>query len=394
MPTHRPTFAKARRAFDNPVAPAKEHPAFLTPPNSNLLNLNLPVEMILPGAEAAIARTGELIFHTVGDTGGINGTDVQEFIAERMEEQIGRPQGNTQPDVSGTKPLFFYHLGDVVYYNGMTRHYPEQFYDPYKFYPQPIVAIAGNHDGDTRVRPNDEPDPETTLFGFMENFCASHAVQASPYRKTMTQPYVWWTLETPLLNIIGLYSNVDGLLDGIGTNEQQRWLEEQLRNTPASRPILVAVHHPPYSLDSAHGGYQPIGVALDRAMTVSGRYVDAVFSGHVHNYQRFTRTYNGREIPYIDAGAGGYAAKPTSIHKLQKNPATGAKPVAAPGSPFQTSLPDVQLAAYNDEIPGFLRIRVTSKELIGEYFTVDFDGNLVGTPDDTFTLDLKKHTVS
>ena len=44
----------------------------------------------------------------------------------------------------------------------------------------------------------------------------------------MTQPYVYWTLDTPLVNIIGLYSNVDGTLDGRGRGDQQAWFESQL----------------------------------------------------------------------------------------------------------------------------------------------------------------------
>ena len=33
-----------------------------------------------------------------------------------------------------------------------------------------------------------------------------------------------------------------------------------------------------------------------------------ILSGHAHLYQRFTRTMNGRETPYIVSGSGGFAA--------------------------------------------------------------------------------------
>jgi phosphoribosylcarboxyaminoimidazole (NCAIR) mutase len=37
-------------------------------------------------------------------------------------------------------------------------------------------------------------------------------------------------------------------------------------------------------------------------------------TGHVHNYQRFTRPLNGRDVPYIVAGAGGYWHLHTMAH--------------------------------------------------------------------------------
>ena len=40
----------------------------------------------------------------------------------------------------------------------------------------------------------------------------------------------------------------------------------------------------------------------------AGFWPDAVLSGHAHLYQRFTRRVDGREIPYIVAGSGGFSA--------------------------------------------------------------------------------------
>jgi hypothetical protein len=86
-----------------------------------------------------------------------------------MVKQIEESRTTNQAD---EEPLFFYHLGDVVYFNGMSADYPVQFHEPYQNYDAPIVAIAGNHDGDTRTRTGDVPEDETTHFGFMQNFCA------------------------------------------------------------------------------------------------------------------------------------------------------------------------------------------------------------------------------
>jgi hypothetical protein len=141
----------------------------------------------------------------------------------------------------------------------MSREYPVQFYEPYQDYDAPIFAIPGNHDGDTRTRTGDIPDDETTLFGFMQNFCSPTSRFIFKHRSTMTQPYVYWTLETPLATIIGLYSNVDGELDAAGTFEQQHWLAAQLQEALTDRALIIAVHHAPYSLDTTHGGYGTSG---------------------------------------------------------------------------------------------------------------------------------------
>lgn len=50
-----------------------------------------------------------------------------------------------------------------------------------------------------------------------------------------------------------------------------------------------------------------MGDALDVAFDASGRVPDLVLSGHVHNYQRFTRTLTSSQtLPYIVIGNGGY----------------------------------------------------------------------------------------
>ena len=380
-PVNSPRFNKPRRPFGDPVAETKATPRFIPPPFTNLQNLVLPLDLVLrdPDEEKRIEKAGRLIFHCVGDTGGIHGTAAQEAVAHAMEAQIQRAAA---PD----RPAFFYHLGDVVYFNGLSDLYGVQFYDPYKYYPAPIFAIPGNHDGDTRTQKGDDPDHEATLTGFIENFCSARPQHLDTYRETMTQPYVYWTLESPFATIVGLYSNVDGSLDGRGTNEQQTWFEGQMRSAPADRCLIVAVHHPPYSLDSDHGGSPAILAALERAISRTGRIPDAVFSGHVHNYQRFTRELDGRQIPFVVAGAGGYADEPRLIHKLQLDPE--GQPIPR-GKPFRTTAEGVTLDYYDETNPGFLRFTVDAETLTGEYFTVPFDDAPPATPVDVFRLNWK-----
>jgi Calcineurin-like phosphoesterase len=298
---------------------------------------------------AEMEAAAKLVFHAVGDTGGGGGQGsvAQEAIAHHLAKQC---QGGAPPD----RPRFFYILGDVIYFNGEREHYEEQFYEPYKNYPGPVFAIAGNHDG--AVHRGDTP-----LQGFMENFCSpqphnSGLAGESP-RTTMTQPNCYWTLRTPLCRVIGLYSNVPGLLDR-QTPRQRDWLTEELRRSAGERCVIVTVHHPPYSRDTSHGGYEAIGETLDFAFREAGRVPHLVMCGHVHNYQRFERDMRGfgvnRSLPYVIAGAGGYAGFDT-LHQVD------------PDEPLPAGL---TAAAYEDTLPGFLRISVTRTEILGEYFAV------------------------
>src|ERR1035441_10741507 len=91
-------------------------------------------------AIADIQASGSLVFHSVGDTGGIVRAEPQLSVADALGADLA---GKTY--ASGL-PAFFYHLGDVVYYFGQQQYYPEQFYDPYRNYAGPIFAIPGNHD--------------------------------------------------------------------------------------------------------------------------------------------------------------------------------------------------------------------------------------------------------
>ncbi len=382
--THKP-----RPIFRTPVQHPKAAPRFIPIPVPQPANCILPLSAVLTPEEIqAIQQANKIVFHSVGDTGGINGTTVQDAIADSMESQYS---STDEP-----APSFLYNLGDVIYYNGQSTLYDAQFYEPYKYYPQVIFAIPGNHDGDTFVQSGDLPDSEPSLFGFFQNFCASHSTQISTYRDSMTQPYAYWTLDAPFITIIGLYGNVDGTLDGKGTAVQQQWLTAQLQQAHQAHPtncILIAVHQPPYSLDKAHSGYASIGNAIDRAAHAAGVWPHAVFSGHVHNYQRFTRTTqvdgNTRAIPYLIAGAGGYANTLAQLHKMQRDANNDPVPCPSP-----TANPEVELRGYNENAPGFLRVTVTPTELTADYFVVPFTGTAATAPFDSVTLNYQTGTIT
>src|ERR1700721_4619060 len=139
----------------------------------------------------------------------------------------------------------------------------------------------------------------------------------------MTQPGVYFTLDAPFVSIIGLYSNV--LDSGAGVissqkghfplvDDQLTFLQHELtRLKPdreaGKRAVLVAVHHPPLSADSRHGGSGGELSDLDACCKAAGLWPDAVLSGHAHLYQRFTRVIQREETLYVVAGCRGCAGR-------------------------------------------------------------------------------------
>jgi hypothetical protein len=145
-------------------------------------------------------------------------------------------------------------------------------------------------------------------------------------RSAMTQPGAYFTLDAPFVSIIGLYSNV---LEGPGVISSQKGAfptvsdvqlgflqSELLRLKPlrqaGQRAVIVALHHPPLSVDASHGGSTGSQQDLDAAFQSAGLWPDMVLSGHAHLYQRFTQRVNNnkQQIPYLVSGSGGFAATP------------------------------------------------------------------------------------
>jgi hypothetical protein len=330
----------------------------------------------------AIERSKQIVFHSVGDTGSVVGPETQSLVADKMVSDFDEANA---ADV----PSFFFHLGDVVYYFGESTYYYDQFYEPYRNYPAPIFAIAGNHDG--VVYPK---DPAPTLDAFLRNFCSPTAAQSPDsgnlLRTTMIQPGVYFTLEAPFVRIMGLYSNVledPGVISGengqntVLDNRQIAYLTAALERVKTDKfkgAVIIAVHHPPFTGGSEHGGSPLMLADIDSACTAAKVWPHAVFSGHAHNYQRYTRTVNNLQIPYVVAGCGGHS--PLSPMR------------ATIRTPFVID-DTLTLESYDDTDYGYLRVIVNAETMTIE-FHPEMDGGTTKTPDDTVTVTLATHSVS
>ncbi len=291
-----------------------------------------------------ITAKGAIKFHAVGDTGQTAVHGVQEELANQMARDY----------VAGDdadNPAFFLHLGDVIY---GSNPYTDEFYRAYYNYPGKILAIPGNHDGET----------DDKLAAFQANFCsptpaiAPDAASTRILRQTMTQPGVYFLLRAPFVDIVCMYSNIaEGPGFIIGTvqatkeqdTKQKTWLDSTLASLAAERKqgsrkaLVFAVHHPPYS-SGGKGGSPGMLDDFDKACAAAGIEPDAVLSGHAHNYQRYTRVGGvKRPTPYIVAGGGGHGRQPA-------------------GTPDKTAHDGVSFDEAL-EVYGYLLVTVTAREL-------------------------------
>jgi hypothetical protein len=265
------------------------------------------LEAVIPGITALATKQGSLVFHCVGDTGGINNPAFQTAVADAMKADLALPADEL--------PRFFYHLGDVVYFNGQITDYYSQFYEPYNHYTAPIISIPGNHDGDPIN------SSQTSLDGWVRYFMQPDAhvnpeSQDAP-RATLSQPNVYFTLDCPFATIVGMYTNVPegGSIDSI----QQQWLTNEFATAPADKAFIVALHHPIYSFDAFHSGSARMADAVQQAINDSRRVPNMVLTGHVHDYQRFERSLVAKyKTPFLVIGHGGYY----NLHALTAQPGT------------------------------------------------------------------------
>ena len=328
-----------------------------------------------------IQQSGQIVFHSVGDTGSAQGPTTQNLVSDKMVTDF------TEANPADV-PSFLFHLGDIVYYFGEATYYYDQFYEPYRDYPAPILAIPGNHDGVVYAA-----DPAPTLAAFLRNFCTPAPIQSPDsgglLRTTMIQPGVYFTLEAPFVRILGLYSNVledPGVIsDENGQNKmldgrQVAFLTAALKRVKSDNftgAVIIAMHHPPFTGGATHGGSPLMLADIDSACQAAGVWPHAVFSGHAHNYQRYTRTVNNIQVPFLVAGCGGHAP-------LSPMRATYRTPYKIDNT--------LTLENYDDTDYGYLRVVVNAQTMRIE-FHPQSDGGTIKTPDDVVTVTLATHAL-
>jgi hypothetical protein len=198
----------------------------------------------------------------------------------------------------------------------------------------------------------------------------------------MTQPGVYWMLDTNFVRIIGLYSNrlenpgyLQGLSKGNEDTSQIDWLKKTLATISKAKDnkaLVIATHHPPYS-QSGHSGSSEMNQTIDDTCTGTGVIPDLFLSAHAHNYQRYTRHLGGKQVPYIVVGTGGMP--PQHVATATGQPVTGSAGLTY----------DSAVSSY-----GYLFVTLSAKQLKTEFWQL---GHQHTTAFDTVTVDLSTHIV-
>jgi len=391
-PTADPTQFKVKHPSDNPAYKLidelnrqhKIQPLPFPAPRGGV-EPQLSLQQVFGPNSAAIGKitsAGQIVFHATGDCGSTRGPQTQNVVTDKMVTDF-------QETDAKEVPQFNLLLGDVVYSFGETQYYYDQFYEPYRNYPAPVLAVAGNHDG--MVAPEVHA---ASLAAFLRNFCSETFVvtpEAGGLSRTaQIQPGVFFTFDAPFVRILAFYSNTledPGVISNptIG-HSQLDYLKAALNRVKAEKyagALIMADHHPPYTAGSVHGWSVDMLSQIDTICNAAGVWPHAFLSGHAHNYQRFTRTRSsgGTQIPYLVCGNGGHNVMPLST--------PGSPPLRTPQiiQAAKGSTDQVVLENYDDKNYGYLRIVVTSGQLRIEYHPSS-DGGTTKTPDDFVTVDL------
>jgi hypothetical protein len=338
----------------------------------------------------AITQRGQLVFHSGGDCGSTRGPEYQNEVADKLVSDFEESDPKEVPQ-------FHFMLGDIVYSFGEAQYYYDQFYEPYRDYPAPILACAGNHDGMVA------PEAHTaSLAAYLRNFCAEDFIVSADAgglsRTAQIQPGVFFTFDAPFVRILAFYSNMledPGVIADSTIGESQlKFLEAALDRVKSEQykgALLFAHHHPPYTASHAgsrHGWSVEMLAQMDKVCDKAGVWPHAVLAGHVHNYQRFTRTRrDGTQIPYVSCGNLG--------HNVQLLARKGSAPIRVPQVLQQAkgNLDQVTFESYDDKNYGYLRVIATAAQLRIEYHAAS-DGPQIKAPDDYVTVDLEERKLA
>ncbi|MBV9276510.1 MAG: hypothetical protein JO333_21625, partial [Verrucomicrobia bacterium] len=218
----------------NPIYPCVETGLWTSipkpPPKGDLL---FTLKAIDSEQSKQVKSANRLTFHAVGCSGRYEQyPDVQQpgpLVARALQSQVTNPAifGGY---ASAESASFLYHLGDIVYKEesenvsaaaadprgkDQAAMYDSQFYQQYASYEREIFSIPGNHDCKFSKNPE-----RSGIDHYLINFCDSNRRispdnRSNTTRKTMVQPYPYWTLETPVAYFVGLDTNDvnGGLLD-------------------------------------------------------------------------------------------------------------------------------------------------------------------------------------
>ncbi|XP_010907143.1 purple acid phosphatase 22 isoform X2 [Elaeis guineensis] len=160
---------------------------------------------------------------------------------------------------------------------------------------RPWMVTEGNH------------EIETFLILHSHPFDAYNSRWRMPYEESSSTSNLYYSFDVAgAIHVImlGSYTDFDSKSD------QYKWLVKDLAKVDRGKTpwLIVLLHAPWYNTNTAHQGE---GEAMRKAMEslLYNARVDAIFVGHVHAYERFTRVYDNKANScgpvHITIGDGG-----------------------------------------------------------------------------------------
>ena len=239
----------------------------------------------------------KLSFFVIGDYG--TGKPPQYEIAQTMWREFEKRRSSDNP------VRFVLTTGDNIYpdrFLGLVeiskgekdRDWEEKFFEPYELLLRqiPFYPTVGNHD--RRGQPEEVNEDLTT---FLDNFFFPSNVTMPHYAFSFGGLADFFALDTTAMwtqrPLVGSLTERGG---------QFRWLQAVLARAQAPWKIAY-FHHPPFNAGPGHDSSMESLAHVVKLFQTSG--VQAVFSGHEHNFQVSKQNEATGGVLYVVTGAGG-----------------------------------------------------------------------------------------
>lgn len=255
----------------------------------------------------APGKPADFQFVIYGDTRTRN--DVHRKVVEKIQQE---------------HPVFVVHNGDLVSDGTRMEQWPTFF-----TISEPLLR-------------------EAVFFPMLGN----HERNTAYYRDFFPAPAVYYSFDWGGLHVSILNSDVNNVTSGAEGREaywkeQIDWLGRDLASAASADFRFVALHHPPFTAMKARQKSAQEVAARLMPILMKGN-VQAVFSGHDHNYQH----HRSEGIEFIITGGGG-----------------------APLYDLDAPIPGITLKT--EKIENYVRGRVTGRECLLE--AIALDGRLIDT---------------
>jgi hypothetical protein len=238
----------------------------------------------------------EFSFIVMGDTG--EGDSSQIVVVDKFLKEAA--------DTS-----FSVIASDVIYPSGRSHEYRENFYVPYRNYPQDIYAVPGNHDW------YDE------LVGFMIHFCDNTFHRLDTHQQTVDleklkmlriircnkffQPNMYFYIDTKYVRLVFIDTGIKGRIG----ESQKEWLEK-ISGDEGDKPKILISGKPIFVDGKFNENLRDLNAIVNHFN------YRLIIAGDIHNYQKYriSAVSDGKQKiiwHLVNGGGGAYLSRTHTI---------------------------------------------------------------------------------